>query len=400
MVRAPRGLILTSGLDPQDRKGAGSPLRFLVEYLRIPHAPQKQKLRELSTRAELIPRGSVYVAKMCLSNLPASSTIGNVMKTRMLVALLVAGSVLPWSATAKEKKPTGPRPVIGWLSLQAGSRNLLVPEGDLQKVNRKLTQGLLLPVFKTKESHGSELAQVGAFNLSTGSSELGWVEIQSSELKPPDSYPVDSELLRSLGDPYLEDFTAEHTDISRFLVRQTDGPPVLLCYVVTMPLSMAKLVIFTPSQGKFLPGAALNIPISEMQGGMTSLEIRDLLRDGSDCVVTKEPFREQAETFGANLLIRKIVAGQFQTLWRAPIEFQNLSQYCPKMQILQPPEKNIGAPGTVTTGEVTFRPSGKGQEPVWKGKVEFFVIGRDKAVDSVSIEKACPWNGQAFAPLR
>ena len=322
------------------------------------------------------------------------------MRTPILVALLVASSALPWSATAKEKKPAGSRPVIGWLSLQAGSRNLLVPEGDLQKVNRKLTQGLLLPVFKTKESHGSELGQVGAFNLSTGSSELGWVEIQSSELKPPDSYPVDSELLRSLGGPYLEDFTTEHTDIARFLVRQADGPPVLLCYVVTMPLSMAKLVIFAPSQGKFLPGSALNIPISEMVGGMTSLEIRDLSGDGSDCVVTKEPFREQAETFGANLLIRKIVAGQFQVLWQAPIEFTNFSQYSPKMQILQPPERNIGAPGTVTTGEVTFRASGKEQEPVWKGKVEFFVIGRDKAVDSVSIEKACPWNGQAFAPLR
>ena len=276
----------------------------------------------------------------------------------------------------------------------------MVPGSDLQKVTRMLTQGMLLPVFKTKEKHGKELAQVGAFNLNTGNSELGWVEIKSSELKPPDSYPVDSELLRSLGEPYLEDFTAEHTDISRFLVRQAQGPPALLCYVVTMPLSMAKLVIFTPSQGKYSPGAALNIPISEMQGGITSMEIRDLLGDGSDSVITKEPFREQAQTSGTNLFIRRIVSGAFQVLWQAPIEFQNLSQYGPKMQILQPPEKNIGRPGTVTTGEVTFRANGKGQEPVWKGKVEFFVFGRDKAVDSVNIEKACPWNGQAFAPLR
>jgi hypothetical protein len=207
-------------------------------------------------------------------------------------------------------------------------------------------------------------------------------------------------LLRLLGAPYLEDFTAEHTDIARFLMRQAQGPPALLCYVVTMPLSMAKLVIFTPSQGKFLPGAVFNVPISGMQAGITSLEIRDLLGDGSDCVITKEPFREQAQTSGANLFIRKIADGQFQILWQAPIEFQNLSQYSPKMTILQPPEQNIGAPGTVTTGEVTFRPNGKGKEPVWKGKVEFFVIDRDKAVDSVKIEKACPWNGQGFAPLR
>ncbi|MGO8813283.1 MAG: hypothetical protein ACLQVG_01265 [Terriglobia bacterium] len=322
------------------------------------------------------------------------------MRTLILVALLVAGSALPWIATAKEKNPTGPRPVIGWLSLQGDSRNLLVPGSDLQRVNRKLTRGLLLPVFKTKQDHGKELAQVGAFNLNAGSSDLGWVEIQSSELMPPGSYPVDDELLRSLGDPYLEDFNAEHTDISRYLVRRVDGPPALLCYVVTMPLSMAKLVAFMPHEGKFLPGAALNIPISEMQAGMTSLEIRDLLGDGSDCVVTKEPFREQADTYGSNLIIRRIVSGQFQILWQAPVQFQNLSQYAPKMQILQPPEKNIGRPGTVTTGEVTFRASGKGQEPVWKGKVEFFVIGRDRAVDSVNIDKACAWNGQAFAPLQ
>jgi hypothetical protein len=94
------------------------------------------------------------------------------------------------------------------------------------------------------------------------------------------------------------------------------------------------------------------------------------------------------------------VNGSFQVVWQAPIEFQNLSQYGPKIQILQPPEKNIGAPGTVTTGEVTFRPIGKGQEPVWKGKVDFFVFGRDNAVDSVKIEKTCPWDGQGFTPLR
>ena len=122
----------------------------------------------------------------------------------------------------------------------------------MQKVTRNLARGALLPVFKTKEKHGVELAQVGALNLETGSSELGWVEINAADLKPPESYPLDSELLRLLGAPYLDDFTAEHTDIARFLVRQAQGPPVLLCYVVTMPLSMAKLVIFTSSQGKFL----------------------------------------------------------------------------------------------------------------------------------------------------
>lgn len=313
---------------------------------------------------------------------------------------MVMGAFLPWTATAKEKIPAGPLAPIGWLDLHAGSRDLSVPEPDLQKATRHLPKGALLPVFKTREKHGVEYAQVKAVNLNTGTAELGWVEINSSEIKPPESTPADSDLLRLLGAPYLDDFTADHTDIARFLVRQAQGPPALLCYVVTMPLSISKLIIFTPSQGKVLLGDALNILITEMQIGITSIEIRDLLGDGSDCLITKEPFREEAQTYGKDQLIRTIADGHFHVVWQAPIEFHNLSQYSPKIQILQPPEQNIGVPGTVTTGEVTFRSSGKGQEPVWKGKVEFYVFGRDKAVDSVNIEKACPWNGQAFTPLR
>ena len=75
---------------------------------------------------------------------------------------------------------------------------------------------------------------------------------------------MDSELLESLGGPYLEDFTSEHTDIARFLVRQSQGPPALLCYVVTMPRSMAKLVVFTPTQGKYLPSDASDIFLTDI----------------------------------------------------------------------------------------------------------------------------------------
>jgi hypothetical protein len=226
------------------------------------------------------------------------------------------------------------------------------------------------------------------------------VEIKPNEVKPLESYPLDSELLPLLGAPYLDDTTARNTDIARFLVRQAPGPPTLLGYVVSALMSMAKLVVFTPSQGKYLPGAAVNIPIIDLHAGIASVEIRDLVGDGRDCVITKEPFRELAQTYGTNLRIRRIADGQFQDVWQAPIEYQNFSQYRPKMKILQPPQENIGTPGTKTKAEVTYRPSGKGQEPVWKGKVEFFIFGRETAVDSVEIEKACPWDGQRFAPLR
>jgi hypothetical protein len=325
------------------------------------------------------------------------------MRSQALPTLLALVVSLTQVVAAKEKNQAAeaqPSAPVGWLELGAHSRALSVSESDLRKVTRHLAPRTLLPVLRTKEKRGTKIAQVRAFDLDSAKPELGWVALNSDELKPVESYPLDSELLRLLGGPYLDDFAAEHTDIARFLVRGAEGPPVLLCYVFTAPLAMAKLVIFTPNQGRFSPGGILAFPISEMQAGIISLEIRDLIGDGSDCVITKEPFRQQAQTKGTDLVIRRVAGGKFQTLWKAPIEFQNLSQYTSKTQILQPPEQNIGAPGTVTTGEVTFRPQGPGQEPVWRGKVEFFVFGREKAYDSVNIEKVCPWNGREFTPLR
>jgi hypothetical protein len=322
------------------------------------------------------------------------------MKKLIVTALMVAGLLVPAMAIAKEKKEAGPVLPIGWLYLHDGPRDFSVSKEDLQKSTRPLPRGSLVPVFKTKVKDGSTYGRVAALNPQTGLAEVGWVKIDPAELKPQPSYPPDDDLTPLLGSPYLDDITAKHTDMARFLVHQAQEPDVLLCYVLTVQLSMAKLVTFTSSGGKFSLGASLNIPITEMSNGITSLEIRDLVGDGSECIVSKENFRDLADTSGSNLVIRRIVDGQFQTVWQAPIKFRNLSQYNAKVQILQPPEKNIGAPGTVTTGEVTYRPSGNGQTPVWKGKVEFFIINREKALDSVKIEKACPWDGNEFAPLR
>lgn len=143
------------------------------------------------------------------------------MKTRMVTVLLALCTALPCSlgGKQKEKEPVKPVAPIGWLDLHGGSRKLSVSEEDFQRVTRKLAQGSLVPVFKTKEKHGATLARVGALNLETGNAELGWVEIKSTEIMPAESSPQDSELLRLLGPPYVDDFTAHHTDIARFLVR-------------------------------------------------------------------------------------------------------------------------------------------------------------------------------------
>ena len=325
------------------------------------------------------------------------------MKTRILLALLIVGTILSSPCFAKEKKepdiPSSPDP-IGWLEVTTGTREFEPSDHDEHKKGPKdLPQGQVLPVFKTKEKHGVTVAQVGTVNLDTGNAEMGWVQLDPAEIKPLSAYPVDSELLRLLGSSYLEDFVAEHTNIARFLLRQGPGRAALLCYVVAVPLSTGKLVLFTPRDEKYEAGASVDFSLDELHAGVTFLETRDLLGDGTDCVITHEPTREQTQTYGTFLRIRKIQDGQFQVLWQAPLSFHNFSQYPARIQILQPPERNVGAPGTVTTGDVTFRPAAQGQEPVWKGKVEYFVLGREKPVDAVKFEKACPWDGREFAPL-
>jgi hypothetical protein len=312
---------------------------------------------------------------------------------------MVAVSLSPLLAAKQkpERLPAGP---IGWIYLERGATSFTVPGEDLQRNRRHLGWGTICPVFKTNEKHGVQWARIRAFNFDTGRSELGWLKLGEVTMLLPQTYPADADLLRALGDPYLDDFAADHTSIARVLVHQGQAPALLVCYVYTEPLALAKLVVFTPSQGKYVPGHPVDFSINDMKSGITSLEVRDLLGNKNEFVLAREPFRAELQNQGTNFIIRRVEGDKLVSVWQAPVELRNLSQYSPKVQILKPPESNIGAPGTVTTGEVTFRPQGKGEEPVWKGKVEFFVVGRDQPLDSVAIEKACPWDGKEFAPLQ
>ncbi len=321
------------------------------------------------------------------------------MHRQTLVALLVLVVCLHPAIAASAEEDKQPPP-IEWIYLRASALDMTAKPGARKGRAEHLARGTLAPVFKTTEKDGVKWAQVRILNLATTRPQVGWVESDHADVLPPDSYPSDAELLGRLGTPYVDDFTAKHTDVARFLVRKGPGAPLLLCYVFARPLPTAKLVVFTPSQGRFLPGASLDFPISEMQAGIIALEIRDLLGDANECLISREPFRERPETRGLNLIIRRIEGDKFRIVWQAPVEFRNLAEFRSQVQILQPPEKNIGAPGTTTTGEVTFRQRANQQDPIWKGKVEFFLFGREKAVDSVTIERVCPWDGKEFTPLR
>lgn len=264
----------------------------------------------------------------------------------------------------------------------------------------RLRQGALVALWKWESKQGTRWAQVHEVNLENLKPVDGWIDSSQIQELPLDKFPSDATLRKLLGGDLLDDYTASHTQIMRFLVQQRGAGPALVCFVLSRLLTSARLVAFLSDSGKLVPGPALEFPAADMYAGITSVEVRDLLGDGDECLITREPFRTGPETRGVNEVIRRIEGAQFQTLWKAPVEFRNLDAYPPRIQLLQPPEKNIGQPGTVAKGEVTFRQHGNLYEPVWKGKVEFHVVGREEPVESLPLEKVCPWDGEKFQPVQ
>ncbi len=314
------------------------------------------------------------------------------------VALALVSMAMGLSATLPAQEDTA-RAFSSWGYVRSGPLDLRSKPGAGKKSSLTLDRGALVEVWKTADRGGSRWAQVRVLSLEKLHFETGWVDAGQLELIPAERIPRDAEILRLLGGRYLDDFTAEHTEIARWLVPQGPGEPLLLCFVNSRDLPSARLAAFLPSQGRFVLGPYLEFPSAELEAGMTSLEVRDLLGDGRDCLIMREPFRNGPETRGMNEVIRRIVEGKFQTIWKAPLEYRFLDAYPAKIQALEPPERNIGTPGTVTTGDVTFKTRGNISEPEWKGKVEFYVVGRDAPVNTLPIDKVCPWDGKKFAPL-
>lgn len=304
--------------------------------------------------------------------------------------------LLPASLTAREKKAETP---IGWGYASQGAID--VRPGLLNRNVPKLSlgRGALVLILEEKPGKSKPSARVRAVNPATLETVTGWVEASSIDHQPPGEYPSDEDLLKQLGGDYLQDFTASNARIVRYVLRQGNREPALVCFIGAQILPSARLQVFKKSGGKYIPGAYINFPTSEMQFPISDFEVRDLLGDGNEFLITREPFRVQPEDDGVNLVIRRLEVSQLVTLWTAPIRFRNTASYMPHRQILAPPENNIGAPGTITSGTVEYRAHGPTSEPVWKGKVDFLVVGRDEPVDSVKIEKACPWDGFKFAPL-
>jgi hypothetical protein len=311
--------------------------------------------------------------------------------------LIVTGALGVRVLAAKEGNLPQP---IAWCYVRAGPVQLM------RKVTRRttgslsLSRGTLAAVLKTESKNGRNRALVRVTNLSTLAAVTGWVDSSQVEIIPIDRFPNDQELLRQLGGEYQDELVESKVAVARWLVRQGHSGTALVCFVASLVLPASRLVAFFPAQANFIPGPSLEFPFSEMKPGILFGEVRDLLGDGEECLITREPFRQGPASEGVNLVIRRLEAASFKTLWSAPIESTNLSSFPPKLEILQPPENNAGAPGTVTKGEVEFQQRGKSYIPVWKGEVEFFAPGQDKPLKSVNVTKACAWNGSEFEPLQ
>jgi hypothetical protein len=305
------------------------------------------------------------------------------------------------AATAKEKEKAATVP-IRWAYVTRQADVEARPAHPARKpANVRLQRGELVQVLGVKSKGASSSTKIGAVDPSTFEAVTGWVNSSSIiERGPNEPLPSDDDLLKLLGGRYLEDLTASTIAIARYVVQQGNREPVLLCFLGSRVLPQTRLQIFERTSGHFTLGPYLEFPASEMLSAITRLEVLDLLGDGDECIVTEEPFNTQPEEVGENMVIRRVEGNALETLWRAPLEFRNLSAFPPQINILKPPEKNIGSIGTVTSATVEFRTRGSVREPAWKGKIEFHVLGREEPVDTIKTEKMCPWNGSKFAPLR
>jgi hypothetical protein len=315
------------------------------------------------------------------------------MKLQTLCLLLIGGWLFP-AVSAKENKP------VGWAYVAREKVEVRPSASDRRRAVGHLGRGAIVEVYDFAAKGNSDWSKVRFVDLETLDSRLGWVDSSEVEGLPLDRFPLDAELLKQLGGEYLEDFVRKKVQMARFELRQSATEAALVCFLGSPAFPQVRLQIFQRRNGKFVPASYLELTFSEMKPAITAVEVRDLLGDENECLVTHEPFNLSAQSRGVNLAIRRISNGRFEKLWEAPLEFRNLDSFPAHYQVLQPQEKNIGTAGTVTKATVDFRSRQKLSEPVWKGRVEFRVPEREEPVESVEFEKVCAWDGTKFKPLR
>jgi hypothetical protein len=311
-------------------------------------------------------------------------------------ALILMCLVTPKAIPADRKPPT----VTSWAYVTAAQAEMMQHASHRGKPAFHLPHGALLPVYETK-MHGAETwLKIQGAEVATLQAKPGWINAGSVQSLPAASFPTDSALLRLLGGGYLDEEAANTATLARFLLNPQATPAELVCFIYSRTLPTVLLQAFRVRDGKAVLGPSLSFAASGMDTAVTAVELKDLRGDGRPCLITHEVSSAGAPIGGVNLVVRALGENNWQTLWTAPLELRNLQQYPARIQVLSPPEKNIGAPGTVTKAEVTFQPLGKGFVPVWKGHVAFYVPGNEQPTQTIEVQKTFAWQDGCLEPFR
>jgi hypothetical protein len=323
------------------------------------------------------------------------------MKRHILTILVaVLCSSLPgFAARGKKRSTSKTAATLAWAYVRDHGVVLLRKPADAKAVRGKLRRGELAEVLGTKSKGGVVWARLMAANPANLEEVIGWVESRSIEQFPPGRFPANRPLLDAMGGDYLKDFVAAHAVMVRFLVPLVPGKPLLVAYVGSRALPQVRLQVFSPANGTYVAGPFLSFPYAGMGAAIQHMKIQDLPGSGGECLISTENEPSELGSSFRKMVIRRVDAQGFHTLWQAPLELKNFAAYPSQTRVLSPPVKNIGKPGTKTTGKVTFEKHGGVTVPVWKGQVSFYVIGRDAPVQTLRFEKVCPWNGTRFEPL-
>ena len=311
----------------------------------------------------------------------------------LLIAVAAAVRTLP----ARESSPRGP---VAWCYVQRGPLEAVRRLPGRKTMSLSLGAGALAPVMRTESKNGRMRVLLRITKLATLSTVDAWADSSQAELLPIDRFPSDEEILRQLRFEPPSGSAGPEDAVVRWLVRQGDSGAALVCFVASAGLPESRLAAFLPAGGKYVRGPELEFSFSEMDPAIVFGEVRDLVGDGVECLITREPFRKGPEILGVNMVIRRLEHGEFSTLWTAPLKSRNLGSFPREIEKLQPLERNAGAPGTVTNAEVEFQTSGKFTVPVWKATIGFFTVGQDKPTDSLKVSKTCGWNGSKFEPIQ
>jgi hypothetical protein len=316
------------------------------------------------------------------------------MRRRKIVALLVILAAAAEVAAAPQRRAP---PVTAWALVQAEDAEVRTRRGG-GKVALKLGRGALLPVIRSR-GRDSGWIRVRPANPETFEPVEGWVDVARVELLPADRFPPDLDFLRLVGGAFGDDFGAANSTIARYLVRRGSEEPAIIGLVGSPVLPQSRMQVFLREQGRWTLGPHVEFAFADIRGPMREPEVRDLAGDGRDCFITREPFQLGLESGGVRLVVRRIEDGELHEIWKAPLKFRNFSSFPPAVQKLDPPERNVGWPGTETTATVEFRPRDGKQIPVWKARIDFFRFGSETPVETLEVEKLCEWDGARFAPV-